>query len=210
MMERWLIIFALVFPWAANVHAESTTWEIDPGHSSALFSVRHLMVANVRGELGKVTGVLQFDDKNPALSTVVATIDTSMINTREPKRDAHLKSAEFFEVEKYPSITFKSKQVTQDSSGKLKVTGDLTIKNATREIVLWVDGPTAEVKDLWGNLRRGASATARLNRKDFGLLYNKTLETGGVLVGDEVDVSIEVELLRKLVPSKTAFSPSKE
>lgn len=177
--------------------AFAATYEIDSAHSGAHFTVRHLMVSNVRGEFGKVTGTVNIDEKDITKSSVEASIDVSTINTREPKRDEHLKSADFFDVEKYPTITFKSKKVAKAGAGKLKVTGDLTMHGVTKEVVLDVEGPAKEAKDPWGNIRSGATATTKLNRKDFGLGWNQALETGGVMVGEEVAVTIDLELTKK-------------
>lgn len=171
------------------------TYEIDSAHSSVHFSVRHLMVSNVRGEFAKISGTVKFDPENPANSTVEAVIDTTSINTRDLQRDAHLKSAEFLDAEKFPTIIFHSKKIVVQSSGG-KVTGDLTIHGVTHEITLEVEGPTAEIKDPWGKQRIGASATAKLSRKDFGIIWNAALETGGVVIGDEVKISIDVEAVR--------------
>jgi polyisoprenoid-binding protein YceI len=171
------------------------TYEIDPAHTSVHFSVRHMMVSNVRGEFGKTTGKITFDPENPANSTVEATIDVSSIATRDEQRDGHLKSADFFDVEKFPSITFHSTKV-EAADGGGKITGDLTIHGVTRPITLEVEGPSSEAKDPWGKQRIGVSATAKLSRKDFGLTWNAALETGGVLVGDEVKIMIEAEGVR--------------
>jgi polyisoprenoid-binding protein YceI len=172
------------------------TYQIDPAHSSAQFSVRHMMIANVRGEFTKVSGTVIFDAANPANSKADASIEVASINTREPQRDAHLKSADFFDVEKFPLLTFKSKEVS-GHGGEWKLKGDLTIHGVTREISLDVDGPTPEHKDPWGNLRIGATATGKLSRKDFGLAWNAALEAGGVLVGDEVKITIDIEAIRQ-------------
>lgn len=171
------------------------TYEIDSAHSSVHFSVRHMMVSNVRGEFAKVSGKIQYDAQNPANSSMEAAIDAASINTRDAQRDGHLKSAEFLDVEKYPAITFRSTKVEARSDGG-KVSGDLTIRGVTRPITLEVEGPTPELKDPWGKLRVGASATAKLSRKDFGMTWNAALETGGVVVGDEVKIAIEVEFVR--------------
>ena len=172
------------------------TYQIDPAHSSAQFSIRHMMISNVRGEFTKVSGTVTYDAANPANSSADAGIEISSISTREPQRDTHLKSADFFDAEKYPLLTFQSKEVTgQDGEWKLK--GDITIHGVTREIALDVDGPTPETKDPWGNLRIGATATGKLNRKDFGLVWNGVLEAGGVLVGDEVKLTIDIEAIRQ-------------
>ena len=177
--------------------AFASAWDIDTAHSAAQFSVRHLAVSNVRGEFGKITGTLQLDDKDITKSTVEATIDVTSINTREEKRDQHLKSPDFFDVAKFPTITFKSKKVAKEGSDRLKVTGDLTIHGVTKEVVLQVDGPAKPIKDPWGNTKTGVTATTKINRKDFGLTWNKALETGGLVVGDEVSITLDVELQQK-------------
>ncbi len=177
--------------------AWASTWQIDPVHSSAQFSIRHLMVSNVRGEFSKVTGTVVMDEKDILKSTIEATIDATTINTREPARDKDLKSPNFLDVEKYPTMSFKSKRAAAVSPGRYKVTGDLTLHGVTREVVLDVEGPTPEIKDPWGNIRRGASASTRINRKDFGVTYNKLLEAGGAVVGDEVTITIDVEMVKK-------------
>jgi polyisoprenoid-binding protein YceI len=171
-------------------------YDIDSSHTSAQFSVKHMMVTNVRGELGKVVGTIHYDEKDVSKSSVDVVIDATAINTREPKRDEHLRSPDFFDVEKFPSLTFKSTKVQKDGKG-LKVTGDLTIRGVTKPVVLAVEGLTPELKDPWGNVKRGTMATTRINRKDFGLNWNKTLETGGVLVGDDVAITIDVQLSKK-------------
>jgi polyisoprenoid-binding protein YceI len=171
------------------------TYEIDSTHSSAHFSVRHLMVSNVRGEFTKVSGTVKFDPENPSASSVEATIDANSISTRDPQRDGHLKSAEFLDTEKFPTITFRSKKVEIHAGGG-KVTGDLTIHGVTREVTLDVEGPSAEVKDPWGKQRIGASATTKIDRKEFGVVWNSPLETGGVMIGDEVKINLDVEFVR--------------
>ena len=171
-------------------------YTIDTAHSSAQFGVRHMMVSTVRGEFSKLTGVISFDEKNPESIRVEASIDTSTINTREPKRDAHLKSPDFFDVQKYPALTFKATRAARTPAG-LVVTGDLTLHGVTKSVNLNVQGPTPEIKDSWGMLRRGASATTTINRRDFGLTWNAALEAGGVVVGDEVTISLDIEATRK-------------
>jgi polyisoprenoid-binding protein YceI len=153
------------------------------------------MLSNVRGEFAKVSGTVKFDSENPENSTVEATIDASSINTRDAQRDTHLKSADFLDVEKFPTLTFRSRKIAAQPGGG-KVTGDLTIHGVTREITLDVEGPTPEMKDPWGKQRIGASATTKLDRKDFGVIWNSALETGGVVVGDEVKITIDVEFVR--------------
>ncbi|MCL5671339.1 MAG: YceI family protein [Acidobacteria bacterium] len=177
-------------------------WKIDPAHSNAQFSVRHLMISNVKGEFTRVSGQALLDPSNPESLSVEATIDVSTINTREPDRDTHLKSPDFFDVAKYPTLTFKSKGAIAGPDG-LKVTGDLTIHGTTREVTIEVDGPTPPLKDPWGNTRLGASASAKINRKDFGLVWNQALETGGVLVGDEVRINLDVELVADAADANT-------
>ena len=174
-----------------------TTYTIDPAHSVADFKVRHLMVSNVRGEFSGVSGTVQFDPENPANSKIDASIDATTIQTREPQRDTHLKSAEFLDVEKFPKITFVSRKVVKTGDEEYKVTGDLTIHGVTREVVLEVEGPAPEAKDPWGNVKSGASAKTKINRKDYGLVWNVALETGGVLVGEEVQIHLDLELTKQ-------------
>jgi len=174
----------------------AATYTIEPAHSSAHFKVRHLMIANVRGEFSKVSGTVKADPANPGASSVTAEIDVDSINTREPDRDKHLKSADFLDAATHPAIKFQSTKIEADGPEGYKVTGDLTIRGVTREVVLNVTGPTPEIKDPWGYTRRGAEAIAKISRKDFGLTYNPILEGGGVMVGDEVEVSLEVELVK--------------
>lgn len=185
--------FVLVLP----ASAATSTWQIDPSHSAAQFSVRHLAISTVRGGFSNVTGTVNFDDKDVTKSSVDVTIDVSTVDTREPNRDKDLKSDKFFDLAHYPTMTFKSKQVEQVGTGKLKVTGELTIRGVTKEIVLDVDGPTAPVKDPWGNQRAAASATTKINRQDFGVKWNATMDNGGVVVGDDVSITIDLEMVQK-------------
>lgn len=179
------------------VTAFAGEWEIDPAHSSATFSIRHMMVSNVRGQFNKISGTVNLDEKNISRSTAEATIDASTIDTNEAKRDAHLKSADFFDVEKYPTITFKSTKVAKAGKNKLKVTGDLTMHGVTKPVVLDVEGPFPPMKDPYGNIKSGLSATTTIKRKDFGLNWNAALEAGGVVVGDEVKITLDLELGQK-------------
>lgn len=179
-----------------DLKMSTTTWNLDPAHSSAGFSVRHMMIAKVHGAFEKISGKLVYDAANPANSSVEATIDAASINTRDAQRDGHLKSADFFDVEKFPQLTFKSKKIEKAGSGELKVTGDLTIHGVTKEVVLAVEGPTGEHKDPWGNIKIGASGSTKINRKDFGLTWNAALEAGGVLVGDEVTITLDVQFAK--------------
>ncbi|HEY2664714.1 MAG TPA: YceI family protein [Candidatus Binataceae bacterium] len=182
---------------AAPSIAFATDWQIDPAHTNVEFSVRHLMISNVRGDFNKVAGTVTSDGQNPEAVKIDAVIDAGSIDTRIEKRDQHLKSADFLNVEKFPTIEFKSKKVVANGAGKWKVTGDLTLHGVTKEVVLDVEGPTTEIKDPMGNTRAGASATTKISRKDFGLTWNKALETGGVMVGDEVEITIDVEAVQK-------------
>ncbi|HKD42985.1 MAG TPA: YceI family protein [Myxococcaceae bacterium] len=182
---------------AVSSVAGASTWDIDPAHSAAQFNVRHMMVSNVKGEFGKMTGSVNLDEKEIGHSTAQATIDTTTINSREPNRDKDLKSPNFFDVEKYPTITFKSTSFKKVGPEKYKVAGDLTIHGVTKPVVLDVEAPEATTKDPKGNERRGATATTTINRKDFGLTWNKPLETGGVMVGDQVTINIDLELVKK-------------
>jgi polyisoprenoid-binding protein YceI len=178
-----------------NKHMK-TTYEIDPAHSSAQFSVRHMMITNVRGAFSSIKGTIVYDSDNPGASTLEAVIDASTINTHDAQRDVHLKSADFLDVEIYPTITFQGKSVEYDAPGEGKVTGDLTIHGVTKEVTLRVEGPTAEGKDPWGNIRAGASATAKIKRSNFGLTWNAALDTGGIMVGDDLKIEIEIEMIR--------------
>jgi polyisoprenoid-binding protein YceI len=172
-------------------------YDIDPTHSSAHFSVRHLMISNVKGEFTKVSGTVTFDPDDPKASKVEATIDVASLHTRDEQRDGHLKSAEFFDVANFPAIKFVSTSVVSDGHDEYVVKGDMTIHGVTREETLHVEGPTPEVKDPWGNLKAGAAATGKISRKDFGLTWNAALETGGVMIGDEIKINLEVELTRR-------------
>jgi polyisoprenoid-binding protein YceI len=178
-------------------HAANSTWQIDPNHSAAQFAVRHLTISTVRGAFTKVSGTVQLDDKDIAKSSVDVTIDAASVDTRVPDRDNDLRSDHFFDVAKYPTITFKSKKVEQVGAGKLRITGDLTIHGTTKEVALDVDGPTPPVKDPWGNQRAAAMATTKINRQDFGVKWNATMDNGGVVVGDDVTITIDVELVQK-------------
>src|ERR1700722_12247921 len=173
-----------------------TTWNIDPAHSTAQFTVRHLGISNVTGSFTKVSGTVVLNDKDITQSQVAASIDVNSVDTRVEARDKDLKSPNFFDVEKYPTIEFKSKKIT-GSAGKWEVVGDLTIHGATHEVTLDVDGPSSEVADPWGNARRGISATTSINRQDFNLTYNKMLGTGEAMIGDTVKIQIDAEIVKK-------------
>ncbi|MEZ5401884.1 MAG: YceI family protein [Bryobacteraceae bacterium] len=190
------MIAPVVLAALAAAAASAATYNIDTGHSTATFSVRHMMVSNVKGTLGGVTGALDWDPAKPEASRVDATIDVKTIDTRHPKRDADLRGEDFFQVDKYPTMAFKSKRVSK-SGGKLLLTGDLTMHGVTREVTLTLEDPPVEVKDPRVGYRLGASATTRINRKDWGLTYNTILEAGGVTIGDEVSITLDIEATRK-------------
>jgi len=177
--------------------AQSATWTIDPGHSAAQFTVRHMVVANVRGEFDGPTGTVTFDPADLRTLKVVVSIDTKSVNTRNADRDKDLRSDLFFDVAKYPKMQFTSKRAEPGAAGRLKLIGDLTIKGVTREVTLDVEGPTPEIKDIWGERRIGATATTTLDRRQFGLVYNRMLEGGGAVVGDTVTVTLDIEMTRK-------------
>jgi polyisoprenoid-binding protein YceI len=167
-----------------------TTWNIDPTHSHAEFKVRHLMISNVRGSFPKVAGVLSLDEANLENSSVEATIEVASIETRDAQRDAHLKSADFFDVEKFPTMKFKSTKVAVTGAGSGTVEGELTIRDVTKTVVFDVEGPTP------GNLRVGVEATTKISRKEFGLTWSAPLEAGGVMIGDDVTITLEVEFVK--------------
>lgn len=175
---------------------ETATWTLDPAHSVAEFKVKHMMISSVKGQFTGVSGTLTLDEGDVTKSAVEARIEAATINTREPQRDAHLKSGDFFDVEKFPYLTFRSTGVKPTGDDELAVTGELTIHGVTREVVFRVEGPTGAAKDPWGNLRRGLSATTKINRKDFGLTWNAALETGGILVGEEVTITLDVQFVK--------------
>lgn len=190
-MSKVVLSLLLTATWAA---AELKQWRIDGAHSAAHFSVRHMMVANVRGHFGKISGTAAWDPSDPSKASVEVTIDVNSIDTREPKRDAHLKSPDFFDAANHPTMTFKSKRVERAGEGRLRLIGDLTIRGVTREVVFDVEGPSQEIPSPRG-ARIGATATTRINRKDFGITWNRALDAGGVVVGDEVQITVDVELI---------------
>lgn len=182
---------------ALQAPAATTTWQIDPAHTAAQFAVKHMMISTVRGEFKSVTGTIVWDDQDVTKSTVKVTIDTKTVNTGEDKRDQDLKSDKFFDVANFPTMTFVSKKVEANGTGKLKVTGDLTIRGVTKEVVLNVEGPAAAIKDPWGNTRSAASATTQINRQDFGVKWNANLDGGGVVVSDNVTITIDLEMVKQ-------------
>ena len=193
-MRSFVALAALV-----ALPAAASTWDVDPAHTESSFVVKHMMLSNVRGQFGKTTGVIQQDDKDITKSSAEITIDATTVDTREPKRDAHLKSPDFFDVEKFPTITFKSTKATKGEGNTLKVTGDLTIHGVTKPVVLSVEYTPETLAG--GKVRRALSATTKINRKDYGLLWNKAIEAGGVMVGDEVTIHVEMELIKQGAPT---------
>ena len=184
---------------AAQTQTQTTgtsTWNIDPVHSVAEFKVKHMMISNVKGQFTSVKGVLALDENDLTQSHVEASVEAASINTRDTQRDAHLKSTDFFDVEKFPTLSFKSKTISMVGDKELSVTGDLTIHGVTRNVTFTVEGPTPPAKDPWGNIRLGLSATTKINRKDFGLTWNTALETGGLLVGDEVTITLDLQFVK--------------
>ena len=200
-MFRAFIVAAGLFLAAAS-QVQAQAWTIDPAHSAAHFAVRHMMVSTVRGDLGKIAGTVTFDPAKPAAGSIEATIDATGIDTREPGRDKHLKSADFFDVEKFPTITFKSTKIEPAAGGGFKVTGDLTMKGVTKQVVLDVEPLRPAIKDQRGTARTGTAATTKLNRQDFGISWSRTLDGGGVVVSDEVSVTIDIQLIGAVPAAK--------
>jgi polyisoprenoid-binding protein YceI len=190
------ILAGLAAAFSLPAAAATSEWKLDPPHSSAQFAVRHLTISTIRGAFAKVGGTVQLDDQDITKSSVEVTIDAASVDTRVQQRDEDLRSDNFFDVAKYPTIVFKSKKVEQVATGKLKVTGDLTIHGTTKEVVLDVDGPTAPIKDPWGNQRAAVNATTKINRQDYGVKFNSKMDNGGLVVGDEVSITIDVEIVR--------------
>jgi polyisoprenoid-binding protein YceI len=180
----------------ATPQTSTTTWNIDPVHSVAEFKVKHMMISNVKGQFPKVNGTLTRDESDLTNSRIEALIEAASIETRDPQRDAHLKSADFLDVEKFPTLSLKSTGIRVVRDGELAVEGDLTIHGVTRKVLFSVEGPSAAAKDPWGNTRIAVSATTKINRKDFGLTWNSALETGGILVGDEVTITLDVQFVK--------------
>ena len=185
-----LLLTALALP------ALAADYDIDSAHSAAQFSVRHLMVSNVRGSFKKVTGKVVFDEANPSATVVQASIDVSTVDTGEAGRDTHLKSPDFFDLAKFPTMTFVSKSASKTSQG-IDLTGDLTLHGVTKSVVLHVSDITKEIKDPRGMLRIGATAMTVINRQDFGMVWNHNLDGGGVVVGNDVTITIDIEVARK-------------
>ena len=200
-ISRIAILTSMALGLSLPATAANSAWQIDPQHSSAQFAVRHLGLSTVRGAFSKLSGTMQLDDQDITKSTIEVSIDVNTVDTREPDRDKDLRSERFFDVAHFPAMTFKSKKVEQVAAGKLRVTGDLTIRGTTKEVVLDVDGLAAPVKDPWGNQRIAASATTKINRQDYGVKWNAKLDNGGVVVGDDVSITIDVEMIQKAAKS---------
>jgi polyisoprenoid-binding protein YceI len=196
---RALKLLAASFLVLSPALAQASTWDVDPAHSTVEFSVRHVMVTTVKGHFQKVKGTVELDEKDPSKSTVEVSIETASIDTHEAKRDAHLKSAAFFDAAKFPAIAFKSTKVEKAGKGKFKVTGDLTMHGITKPVVLAVEGPSASIKDPYGRTVRGVMATGKLDRKDWGMTWNQALDSGGMVVSDEVKLEINAELAERAV-----------
>jgi len=198
-MKPWIskTAIAIVMMVALPVLAHADTWQIDPAHTNVEFTVRHMMISNVKGQFQKTSGTITANGIDPASAKIDATIDATSIDTLFDRRDAHLKSPDFLDVARFPTITFKSTKVEAAGPGKWKVTGDLTLHGVTKPVVLDVEGTGAPIHDPMGNTRAGASATTKIRRSDFGLIWNKALEAGGVMVGDEVAISIDLEAIKK-------------
>ena len=173
-----------------------TTWKLDPAHSSAEFKVKHMMISNVKGTFTGLSGTLQLDETDRTHSSVEASIDVATLNTGDAQRDGHLKSADFFDTEKFPTITFKSTNIDSAGGPDYEVTGDLTIHGVTKSVVFAVEDLSTPAKDPWGNQRIGLSASTKINRKDFGLTWNSALESGGVLVGEAISISLVVQFIQ--------------
>lgn len=180
----------------AGRHTNTSTWKLDPAHSLVEFSVKHMMIARVKGRFSDVEGIIALDENDITQSAIQVEIDAASIDTREAKRDAHLKSPDFLEVGQYPQVTFKSRRIERKGGDAFKIVGDLTIRDVTREVVLDAKNE-GRGKDPWGGERLGASATTTIDRRDFGLTWNQALETGGVLVGNEIKIALEIEAVRQ-------------
>jgi polyisoprenoid-binding protein YceI len=197
MFARSLSALALALSPLVAAGAQASTWTLDADHTTVGFSVRHMMVTDVKGAFDKVSGTVELDDKDAAKSKIDVEIDAASINTRNQKRDDHLRSPDFFDVAKFAKITFKSTKIELAKDGSMKITGDLTMHGVTKPVTLQAAKLSDEYKDPWGGTHRGTTATAKLNRKDFGLEWNKTLEKGGVLVGEEIAIELQIELMPK-------------
>jgi polyisoprenoid-binding protein YceI len=195
-MKRAIVVVLSAWALVGEVRAEPATWNVDPAHSTVGFSIRHLMISNVRGAFNDFEAQVTGDPAQPAGATVTATIRAASVDTGNEKRDEHLRAADFLDVATHPTITFESTKIEPAGPGMAKVTGNLTLHGVTKEIVLEVVGPTPVITDPWGNAKAGATATTTLSRKDFGITWNKAMDGGGLVVGDEIHVTIELEAQR--------------
>ena len=196
-MKRCIIVLLVCLAMGMPLIAGAATYQLDTDHSSIQFKIRHLTVSNVTGTFNKIKGTASVEGEDLATLKVEVTIDAASVDTGHQKRDEHIRTADFLDVAKYPTITFVSKKVVKAEPGKLRITGDLTLHGVTREITVDLEGPTPEIKDPWGNFRRGATGTAKIDRRDFGITWNKALDTGGLVVGNEVGIQVDIEWVRK-------------
>jgi len=196
-MKRCIIVLLVCLAMGMPLIAGAATYQLDTDHSSIQFKIRHLTVSNVTGTFNKIKGTASVEGEDLATLKVEVTIDAASVDTGHQKRDEHIRTADFLDVAKYPTITFVSKKVVKAEPGKLRITGDLTLHGVTREITVDLEGPTPEIKDPWGNFRRGATGTAKIDRRDFGVTWNKALDTGGLVVGNEVGIQVDIEWVRK-------------
>jgi len=206
-MNKILTLAVLGVLWIPT-NASASTWEMDAAHSGIEFSVRHMMVSTVKGRFEKVKGTVELDEKDVTKSTVEVTIELSSVNTNEPKRDGHLKSSDFFDVAKFPTATFKSTKVQRVGKNRCKVTGDLNLHGVSKPVVLEVEGPSEPFKTPFGTTVRGVHATGKIDRKDFEIGWNKVLDNGGVVVGNEVSLELNAELVEKVAASPAATQPT--
>jgi len=194
-MSRLVLVLTAALALTASAAAQATTWQIDPNHTAAQFSVRHLGISTVRGAFTKVSGSVTYDPANPGKTVIDVTIDANSVDTRVERRDNDLRSPNFFDAAKFPTLTFKSKHTEANGAGRLKVTGNLTIHGVTKEVVLEVEGPSEPMKDPRGNQHMGASASTKINRQDFGVSADKGM------VGDDISIMIDVELIQPPPPA---------
>lgn len=203
-MRNNIVLALTLAAFAAAPSAMAATWNIDSKHSQANFKVRHMMVSNVNGTISGIKGTAEYDGKDIKNLKVDATLDVNTVNTNEPGRDEHLKGEDFFNVAKFPTMTFKSKRVEQKSDGTFQLVGDLTMHGVTKEVALDVEGPAPIIKDKKGVEHTGATARTKVKRKDFGIEYNSVLEAGGVAIGDDVDITLDIELLKPSADEKAS------
>lgn len=200
---RFVNLLVLSFSFLSAGSFASSDWTIDPSHSTAKFKVRHLTISNVYGQITGFKGFVQIDEKDSTKTSANVSLDVSTINTNDAKRDAHLKNADFFDAEKFPVITFKTKKTAKAGKDKLKMVGELSMHGVTKEVTFNDVVVSPAIKDPWGNMRRGLSGVASLNRKDFGITWNKTLDNGGLAVGEQVEINLEVELIAPKVEKQS-------